>query len=197
MSIAKSLPIPADGGSSDPQELRSTDVAEMVKASKSWSKNFDLLNNSISDIVDPAITENVSESLENIDEYSPCSKLNLDDEPFLHSHHSAEKEVGTSHSLKENLSCWECDILLSPCDDLRFKDFVSRPSHQIKQMSCLESTADDGREMAESYCETQQQVDWVNELECLEKMNMHSLSMLLLESEDDWEERSNKDLDLS
>ncbi|KAH9299074.1 hypothetical protein KI387_030756, partial [Taxus chinensis] len=190
---AKNLRKYEDCGNSDHQELRSSDVVETVKASKSWCDYFNTHNNAISDFADPSITENIFESMENVHEDSPCSMLNLDDGSFLDSQHSAEKEMCTSDVVKDNLSSWECDMLLSGSHDLRFKESFAKPSDELDPIGFSEIRADDGRGMAEIYSDTQQQqVDWINELECLQKSNMQSLTMLLLESEEDWDERSRK-----
>lgn len=106
-----------------------------------------------------------------------------------------------------DLSSPDCNLLLSPSSDcstdFATEEFYRRPVTLPETINGLEDnccdqsnmqrvnsfTVADDQEMEEFYNSTQH-VDWIHGLDYLENSSSQPLSFLLLESEDEWEERS-------
>jgi len=103
-----------------------------------------------------------------------------------------------------DLSSPDCNLLASPSDcstDFASEDLYRGPVALPEETNGFEDMCSDRNNMQrvnsfsvdqemEDFYNNAQDEDWIHELDCLENSGAQPLSSLLLESEDEWEERS-------
>jgi hypothetical protein len=185
--------------------LKLCNVKETAKSSWRGVPVNDSITNEQSERIASATTDNLIQT-----EATNCtsSTSNLADQQSPDSDHFAGDAATLAESLLylNDLSSPDCNLLPTPSDCST--DFASEELHRgpaslteetngFEDMCCDQSnmpcvnsfTVPDDQEMEEFFNSAQHE-NWIPELDCLENSSAQPLSLLLLESEDEWEERS-------
>ncbi|GLJ47514.1 hypothetical protein SUGI_1003150 [Cryptomeria japonica] len=143
----------------------------LIKEDDSQSTHFPMEKNMV---------KSQSPSMEIDGQYAPCYTPISVDYQSPHSEPCAESGVNTFESLlyMNELSSPEFDA----CTSSKIDQLLDNNIQQVNSFTASDEQANK---------EIQQKGDWVEELQYQQKSSLQWLSLLLLESEEDWEERNN------